>query len=67
MTFPINTLIDLFLPFFFDVLTLEVGTHSLSQNVGNKPTYMQHRRRTKISSFMDYAYLNVLMKSIIYL
>jgi len=27
--FPINTLIHLFLPLFFDVLTLEVGTHSL--------------------------------------
>jgi len=27
--FPINTLIHLFLPFFFDVLTLDVETHSL--------------------------------------
>jgi hypothetical protein len=39
--FPIKTLIHLFLPFFFVVLTLEVGTYSLSQNVGNKPTYVQ--------------------------
>ena len=29
--FPINTLIHLFLPFFFDVLTLDVKTHSLSK------------------------------------
>jgi hypothetical protein len=52
-----STPIHLFLPIFFDVFTLEDGTDALSQNVGNKPTYMQQRRRMKISSCMGYTYM----------